>query len=465
MPGSLEFFTLYHRGRVVKYKRIDFVNFLGELLELIDKGHRVYMTDVHLLLATLVWNRQLFGKKALLIRDAIWARKLVSLNDLTTTAHGIRGVRSLLEKTSHIPDISDLARESESFERWLLKKWGEGLGQHLGAHVETLGRAGALCVTWNGTLIDQDLLKSGLEIFQSKELRGLETTLASHYRQVYQALRADGRVHPVYVRQNTYRLGSLWPNIQNFSTSGGELSSKRLILAGEEKQLVGYDVKMAELFAVAQRWADLYPSDPKARTLLEELNSGLDIHYESGKKLVGDSDSLTTEKQIRQIGKIANFATLNMSRIDRINDNLLRQNLPRVSRQRYDGLMQHLYSRYPLRRWHDEAGFKSRKRKVETSYGRQIYVYRPQQYTGFQFQTPTGDAFGVAILELALAGYIPNLIIHDEALIGLPLDADLEEINQIYLKGFGRLLPETAPKTKVSIYDNRWGVPSRTLTV
>ena len=92
------------------------------------------------------------------------------------------------------------------------------------------------------------------------------------------------------------------------------------------------------------------------------------------------------------------------------------------------------------------------------SYGRQIYVYRPQQYTGFQFQTLTGDAFGVAVFELVLAGYVPSLIIHDEAILELEENADLEVVNKIYLQGFGKLLPDTKPKTKISVYDNRWGV-------
>ncbi len=439
---------------------------MSELFELLDKGYRVYMTDVHLLLATMVWNRDAFGEKAHRLRDAIWNRKLISLNDLTSTAHGIRGIRSLLEKTAQIPDIEDLVRESESFERWLEKKWGEDMGQHLGAHIETLGRAAAACVTWMGTSIDQELLKSGLQQLQEKdEVHGLQTTLLSHYRQVYQSLRQDGRVHPVYVRQNTYRLGSLWPNIQNFSASGGDIASKRLVVASEGKKLVGYDVRMAELFALAQRWADIYPTDPKARTLLEELNNGMDLHMESGRQLVSPGAELT-DGQIRDIGKVANFATLNMSRLDRINENLVGRNLPRVTRQRYAVLIENLHAKYPLRRWHSEAGFKGKeKRKLVTSYGRQIYVYRPQQYTGFQFQTLTGDAFGVAVLELSLAGYIPNLIIHDEAIIELEESADLEVVNEIYLRGFSKLLPETRPRTKISIYNNRWGSPLRILTV
>lgn len=418
------------------------------------------MTDVHRLLATLAWKRS-FHAKAKELASAIWKRRIVSLNDLTKVAHGIRGIRGLLEKPNKIPDIEDLHREAESFEKWLAKKWGpDDMGQHLGVHVETLGRAGALCVTWKGTLIDQELLSNGLSELRESESHGLTTTLLSHYRQVYQAVRHDGRVHPVYQRQNTYRLGSFWPNIQNFSTAGGKFASKRLVMAEEGKLLVGYDVKMAELFALAQRWADLYSGTPKARTLLEELNDGLDLHRKSGDILCGSSTQLKAE-QVRQTGKIANFATLNLSRLDRINDNLQKQGLPRVPRKNYEALLKHLQSKYPLKEWHRDAGYDLKKRRVQTDYGRQIDVYRPQQFTGFQFQTPTGDAFGLGVMRLALAGYVPSLIIHDEAILELDDENQIDEANAVYLGGFHSVIPEANCKTKIAIYGNRWGTPSR----
>ena len=452
--GVLDSAIVYHDNQELIYKRVEFWSLLDSLIEQ-SATDRLFVLDLHLLFACLLWHMPTHPRTQALYK-AIYECRIVSLNDLTKVSESVRGWKALLEKHLVIPSLVQLAKEADALDRWLLRSYGESKSNYLGAHVETLGRAAAMIVTWAGVRIDPELLASGYKFFKEQaphDMVGQWNTLASHYRQVHQTIRNDGCCHPVYHRLATYRLGSNWPNIQNFTASGGEFASKQLIIPNTGEILVGYDLKLAELHSLAYCWTNQFGEE--GQQLLLDLNAGLDLHQETGKILFPNSDLIP--ELIRTVGKITNFAILNLSGVRRINENLEQKNLPTITSKQFNKAFRYLCDRYPIEDWHKDARKAVGGKIISTHYGRQIRVLRPQQYTGYQFQVLTGDSTALAALEIIMSGVLPRYLIHDEIFVSTTSE-NITTCHDAYLRGFGKLLPPCTPQLKISQYHERWGI-------
>lgn len=387
--------------------------------------------------------------------DRVWENRVVSYEDLVTTTRLVRS-RKLFVETSVRLTFESLIKDCRFFTTFLVRR-PEDHDTLFGTHVETLGRTAAKCTTWQGVCIDQELLERGLREIPDldPEEHRYKQTLLAHYQGVRNFLRLDGCIRPAYRRQGTFRLGSVYPNTQNFTTIGGYLGSKNLVVPPEGEILAGFDIRMAELFALGKRWMEHYPDDPRSPNLLNWLNEGRDLHYDSGRVIL--NGARLGREDIRRLGKIGNFSLLNLAPRTRLDENLQAQNLPGITEEKFEKFAEYFQENFPVDRWKEQAKRSRYPVTLKTHYGRLMRVDRPSQWTGYQFQTITGDATAIGAFNLVRYGYHPRLLVHDEVVLSFPTVKELRAAEVKYIDGFRMILPEARPRTRIRVYPERWG--------
>lgn len=109
----------------------------------------------------------------------------------------------------------------------------------------------------------------------------------------------DGRVHPSIncAVTNTGRTSSSNPNMQNIPPF-----AKRFVQAVNFSKLVEFDFKQLEVVGLAILSMD--------KRLIQDLKSGADVHYETGKEVYKWKDPTTVDKRERRIVKGVNFGLI-----------------------------------------------------------------------------------------------------------------------------------------------------------
>lgn len=417
---------------------------LGFLTEPSDD--RVYIAHGSLLLAILHWRK---AKAAKVLHKRLIDDRVRCLTSLQSFAKSTRNFKTAYDRTSQPIDIDVLTRDAIRYEQSENDVFAQ-------SYIDCIAQAGAYLTTWHGVCVDQSRLSEVSSKLEQSTQGGLHRTLRTHCRELKRTLRVDGRIHPVYQRQHGFRFGTQYPNTQTFTSKGGELSSKGLVVPSSGKMLLSIDVRMAELHALAHRWATRF-NDSKSSQLLDDLKDGVDLHEQAAEIVLNGNRESLDDVDARSLGKLVNFAMLNLGNVERVNAQLERHELPSVKARDFSRYRDWLSNRYPLAEWHNHAKHLHFPAKLSTHYGRTMQVTRPSQCTGFQFQVPTSDATAFGNYSLWYAGFSPNLMNHDEIVVECDDSDDAPRIIKSYLAGFRRIVETAQPTFRVDVCRNRWG--------
>jgi len=121
------------------------------------------------------------------------------------------------------------------------------------------------------------------------ENRKLTKFLSTYLESVYQKSAVDGRIHPSYMQHRavTGRLSSANPNFQNIPRDAKEF--KKCFIADKGMTIVKADLAQAEF----RCWAH-YSNDKR---MIEDIESGMDIHRKMASKVFGVPEDEVTKDQ------------------------------------------------------------------------------------------------------------------------------------------------------------------------
>jgi len=425
----------------------------------------VYTVDLSILLAFLLWNEEL-RPFYYTLTNLVWNHKLISLEDACKCSFSLRKWRSIFDVDGKIVELKDLEDTKHRWEQWLLLDEFQNSiekDKFFGIPYETLGKTAAKILQWKGAKVNSSLLEKGLDFFRSSSTRllGKNLTLFTHYEATSRMMRQDGYIHPHYEHLRTHRLGAMDPQVQTFTENDDDYPSRALITKDSDDEiLLSLDLKMAELFALGVILSEKKEFSHPTK-LLDDLNTGVDLHIKVGKSLLPNTDCEITD--LRDVGKLFNYAFLNMSSLHTINASLKSKNLPIITYENYNKTRQELYDTYGIKSFHDDAKNRSYPTILTCIHGRVCPVHSSNQYTGFQFQTVAGDASALGVIKLAENGYFPNVLVHDEVVISCKI-REVPSIISCYREGVGMLYRNANFETKITIYPSMWGVKGKVYT-
>lgn len=462
---------------------------LARIREWLEAGVRVYGLDLDLLLAQYLWFAPT-DPTGLIFRQAARDGRLCSLPHLERNL-GLLGLpgSQMMWPASQGSSPGDWWKSARWMDRWLESNgadartsWGP-----LASGLDLLGDAAVRCMSWKGLNTDADYLRASLRAVGGEALPPMEDIPAELVQQLTrresvrtsllqaaQALREDGRMHPVYERQRLGRLMALNPTYHSFS-SDTEPSSRRVVIPDPGDKLVSMDVSMAELFVAGVLWKQRLRGPKAGRLLADLLDPAIDIHHNTGQILFEEAGLVSGDtERLRSAGKVINFGLGNMAGQQALATNLQDVIGAEVSVQAISRTQTRLARRYPLEEWQEfnkDLAFRAKLPRVRALSGRLLFLPAKAEQrkpslsraASYQTQTTYADMHQAGLLAVvshaSRTGAWPIATLFDELVLTVRDPAVMPEVRDIYLQAAQEVSGEPGLRLKWTVWGGGWGVP------
>lgn len=434
---------------------------IDRVQEIGDTGGRVYGLDLHLLLATILWAD---GERAQQIYQRL--KRLVQQGTLLSLDITIARTAELFDRpilpglNTPFSSFDDIQARANIIDTWGRRnEHGFSWPGPLGTSIDTLARIAITVIGWNGCNVDHDYLDHALTWTENNAPADLhEKSAHDNFRAAQTVLRDDGRFHPHYRQTITLRLAASAPGIQAFTSRINLPYVPRGLVIPDEPDhvLASIDLRSAELFALGHVWRRWYSDEEAGGQLLDDLASEFDTPSELGRLILQDMPD-ATPKLIREAGKFAGFASINLSRPTTISARLIEHfGCPTATFEAVQRGLRWYKKRYPIDAWHRDAKERRKEPFVLTPGGRAVKTGNPSETGGRIFQTYLAEAQNMALLALVETGIMPVLQLHDEIILSTP-EGDIPRATKVYTDAVAAYMGgQEGLRVRVKIAPDRW---------